>query len=267
MINRGGPSFVVRIADETGAEMAAIAAAFAAVRDSYRMTDLNGEIDALDAKISGKLQIELYAAVQDLLLNRVIWFLRNVDLKGGLADVVAHYRRRVEEMEAGFETILTPEARKVLDAKAAGFTGQGVPGPLARKITRLPLLASATDAALIADRTKQPVEVVARTYFAAREFLQLDTLVKAARELDVQDRFDRLAIDRAIDSMAASERRITAEMLATGKSGQEAVEAWAATRRSEIDSVRSRIQEISGSNFSLSRLSVAASLVGDLVKG
>ena len=38
MINRGGPSLVVRIADQTGAAPAAIAAAFAAVRDSYGMT-------------------------------------------------------------------------------------------------------------------------------------------------------------------------------------------------------------------------------------
>jgi NAD-specific glutamate dehydrogenase len=37
MINRGGPSLVVRIADQTGASPAAIAAAFAAVRNSYDM--------------------------------------------------------------------------------------------------------------------------------------------------------------------------------------------------------------------------------------
>src|SRR5262249_513716 len=57
MINRGGPSLLVRIADQTGASPARIAAAFAAVRDSYGMTALNGEIDALDNKISGKLQL------------------------------------------------------------------------------------------------------------------------------------------------------------------------------------------------------------------
>src|SRR5438309_8393129 len=68
MINRGGPSFVVRIADQTGASAAPIAAAFAAVRDSYGMTVLNSEIDALDAKIPGGLQLELYHAVEDLLL-------------------------------------------------------------------------------------------------------------------------------------------------------------------------------------------------------
>ena len=62
MINRGGPSLVVRIADQTGASPAAIAAAFAAVRDSYDMPALNDEIDALDSKIAGKVQLELYAA-------------------------------------------------------------------------------------------------------------------------------------------------------------------------------------------------------------
>ena len=41
MINRGGPSLIVRIADQTGAAPAAIASAFAAVRDSYGMTALN----------------------------------------------------------------------------------------------------------------------------------------------------------------------------------------------------------------------------------
>ena len=85
MINRGGPSLLVRIADQTGASAASVAAAFAAVRDSYGMTALNGEIDALDNKISGKLQLALYQAVQDLLLDRLVWFLRNVDLTQGLA--------------------------------------------------------------------------------------------------------------------------------------------------------------------------------------
>ncbi len=41
MINRGGPSLVVRIADQTGAAAERIAFAFAAVRNSYRMTALN----------------------------------------------------------------------------------------------------------------------------------------------------------------------------------------------------------------------------------
>ncbi len=47
------------------------------------MVALNSEIDGLDNKISGKIQLDLYAVVQDLLLDRMVWFLRNVDRQAG----------------------------------------------------------------------------------------------------------------------------------------------------------------------------------------
>src|SRR5205085_12079956 len=68
MINRGGPSFAVRIGDQTGASASAIAAAFFVVRNSYDMISPNAAIDAPDNRITGKLQLDLYAAVEDLLL-------------------------------------------------------------------------------------------------------------------------------------------------------------------------------------------------------
>ena len=45
-------------------------------------------------QIPGKLQLELYAAVQDLLLDRLVWFLRNVDFTGGLASVIDALQER-----------------------------------------------------------------------------------------------------------------------------------------------------------------------------
>src|SRR5262249_7664989 len=88
MINRGGATLIVRIADQTGAASSSIAAAFAAVRNSYDLIELNGEIDALDNKVSGKVQLDLYGAVQSLLLDRLVWFLRNVDLSQGLEKII-----------------------------------------------------------------------------------------------------------------------------------------------------------------------------------
>ncbi|HLL26398.1 MAG TPA: NAD-glutamate dehydrogenase [Xanthobacteraceae bacterium] len=266
IINRGGPSFVARIADETGANAAEIAAAFAAVRDSYRMTELNGEIDALDAKISGKLQLSLYAAVQDLLLDRIIWFLRNAPLKQGLAGIVSHYRAGIEETETKIEAIMPADARADFESRAAKLVEGNVPEALARRIARLPLLAAATDVILIADQAKKPVEEAAETYFAAREFLKLETVVKAAQELDVPDRFDRLALDHALGQIAASERQLTAVMLSNGMTGKAALDAWIEPRRSEVERTRARIREIASTGFTLSKLTVAASLVSDLVK-
>jgi glutamate dehydrogenase len=193
-------------------------------------------------------------------------FLRNVPLKKGLADIVSHYRAGIEKTETKLDAILPADVRESFEARAAELAADRVPAALARRIARLPLLAAATDVILIADQAKSPVESAAETYFALREFLRLDSVMKAAREIDVPDRFDRLALDRALDQIAASERRLAAAMLASGKRGRAALDAWAAPRRGEVERIRARIQEIAGSNFTLSKLTVAASLVGDLVK-
>ena len=266
MINRGGPTLVVRIADQTGATAVGIASAFAAVRDSFGMTALNGEIDALDGRIAGKLQLELYATVQDLLLDRIVWFLRNVDLTQSLAAVIAHYRGGIDTMRAALADVLPPDAAAARDNRSAELTRAGVPDDLARRLADLSLLAAAPDVVLVADRTSKPVAEVAATYFAAGAFFKLDRIVGAARGIPVADYFDRLALDRALDSIGAAERRLAAEMVTNGHAGAEAVEIWVATRRTDVDRIRAAVDEIAGSGLTLSKLSVAASLLGDLVR-
>jgi glutamate dehydrogenase len=266
MINRGGPTLVARITDQTGAAPAAIAAAFAAARDSYLLTELNTAIDALDAKMPGALQLELYATVQDLLIDRLIWFLRNVDLKRGLADVVEHYRAGIRAIEAVLAAVLTPDARAAQAARAAELQAGGAPAELARRIAALPALAAATDVVLVADRTQKPVAEVAATFFAAGAYFQLDRIAQAARGIKLTDYFDQLALDRALGSIAEAERRLTAEMVGNGLAGAAAVEQWIAAHAGEVERIRATVHDIAASGLTLSKLAVAASLLGDLVK-
>jgi glutamate dehydrogenase len=266
IINRGGPSFVVRIEDQTGAPAAKMAAAFAAVRDSYEMTALNAEIDRLDNKVPDQLQRDLYGAVQDLLRDRLVWFLRNVDLSQGLAAIVEHYRQGIAAVEAVLENALVPEAAAARATREAELKRQGVPDALARRFADLPGLLAAPDIVSVADRTQQKIADVAATYFAAESFFRLDRIVRAAAEINVSDYFDRLALDRALDSIGDAERRLAAAMAGNGTAGASAVEAWVAPRRQEVDRIRLQVQEIANSGLTVSKLTVAASLLGDLVR-
>jgi glutamate dehydrogenase len=266
MINRAGPTLIVRIADQTGASAAAIAAAFAAVRNSFEMPALNAALDALDNKIAGETQLALYADVQDLLLDRLVWFLRNVDLSQGLAAIVAHYRAGIAAVDAVLDRVLAGDAAQARVVRTAELVDTGVPEPLARRIAGLPVLAAAPDIVLVAERTGQRVEDVAATYFAAERFFHLDRIAAAARTISVSDYFDRLALDRALDSIGDAERRLTAAMAESGATGDAAVEAWVEPRRDEIERIRAAVTEIANSGLTLSKLAVAASLLGDLVR-
>ncbi len=266
MINRGGPSLVVRIADQTGASAALIAAAFAAVRESYEMVALNTAIDSLDNRIAGKLQLDLYAAVQDLLLDRLVWFLRNVDLAQGLASIIEHYRSGIAAVEAALDNALAGEVASARAARQAELKAAGVPDALARRIASLPALTAAPDIVVVADRTGQKIAEVAATYFAAETFFRLDRIARAARAIKVSDYFDRLALDRALDSIGDAERRIAAAMSGNGVHGLRAVDAWVAERKTVVGRIRASVHEIASSGLTLSKLSVAASLLGDLVR-
>jgi len=252
MINRGGVTLIARIADQTGAGADRIAAAFAAVRNSYDMTGLNTEIEALDNRIAGKLQLDLFAAVQDVLLDRIVWFLRNVDLGQGLAAVIEHYKAGIGAVAAALDRVLPEDAQARRAQRVIELTAAGVPQALAQRIADLPALTAAPE--------------VAATFFAAGAFFRLDRIVGAAQGIKLADYFDRLALDRSLDSIGDAERRLAAEMMGNGMAGPAAVEAWVKPRAREIERVRMAVHEIAGSGLTLSKLSVAASLLGDLAR-
>jgi glutamate dehydrogenase len=266
MINRGGPSLVVRIADQTGAGAPEIAAAFAAVRDSYGMVALNTQIDALDNLISGDVQLSLYGAVQDLLLDRLVWFLRNVDFSQGLAAIVTHYGTGISEVERALDMALPEAAAAEHTARQGRLQADGVPEELARRIATFPALLAAPDITLVADRTGLPIAAVSATYFAAAAFFRVDQIAGAARSIVISDYFEKLALDRALDSIGEAERRLAAAMTRNGVAGSEAVQAWVAPRQAEVDRVRMAVNEIVHSGLTLAKLSVAASLLGDLAR-
>jgi glutamate dehydrogenase len=216
--------------------------------------------------VSGKTQLDLYAAVQDLLLDRLVWFLRNVDLKQGLEKIVAHYREGIAQVAAALDTALSKSAKAARDARAETFTKDGAPADLALRLANLPLLKAATDIVFVADRAKKPVAEVTATYFATEAFFQLDRVASAVPGIVVSDYFDRLALDRAVDSIGDAERRLTAAMVANGGAGAGAVDEWVKPRQAEVERIRNAIHEIAGSGLTLSKLSVAASLLGDLAR-
>jgi glutamate dehydrogenase len=266
MINRGGATLIVRIADQTGAAAADIASAFAAVRNSYGLIELNGEIDRLDNKLPGKTQLSLYAAVQDLLLDRLVWFLRNVDLRQGLEAIIAHYHDGIAEVERVLGSALAKPAAQARDHRVSELTRAGVPEALARRIGNLPLLKAAPDIVQVADKAKKPIAEVTATYFAAEAFFQLDRVASAVPNIVVSDYFDRLALDRALDSIGDAERRLTAAMVGSGAAGAGAVAEWVKPRQHDVERIRAAIHEIAASGLTLSKLSVAASLLGDLAR-
>jgi glutamate dehydrogenase len=267
IVNRGGTTVVTRLVDQSGADAATIASAYAVARDSYGLPDLNTAIDALDGRIGGAAQLSLYAELQEVLLGRLVWFIRNADFSAmSLERIISIYGGGITAIASSLGTALPDDTLEAINARVVLLEGEGVPPDLAKRLAALRALTEAPDIVLVAEATSRPVVDVAATHFALGGAFKLAALVQAGRDIAVADYYDRLALDRAIDGIASAHRRLTAEVVAGGGSGVDAVTAWSARRGPEVARIRGTVEGIAASGLTLSKLTVASSLLGDLAR-
>ncbi|GGH30116.1 NAD-glutamate dehydrogenase [Alsobacter metallidurans] len=268
IINRGGSTVVTRLVDQTGADAPTIAAAYAATRDSFDLLALNTAIDGLDARISGDLQLRLYRGVQDLLLSRMVWFIRHVDWsQHSLDDVVGRFRSGVAAVESARDAALSPDAREAVARRAGALVRDGVPEELAQRLATLPAIGAAPDIVLVAEKVGRPVAEIAAIHFAVANRFRLGALFNAAQEVPATEYYDRLALDRALAGIESAHRALTSEVALLGlPNGETAIDAWAQKRGPSVERIASAVESMTGSGLTLSKLTVAASLLADLVR-
>ena len=235
IVNRGGPSLVTRLMDETGADAATIAKAYAVTRDAFGLMELNQAIDALDAagpdaRMPGRDQLGLYAEVQDILQNRIVWFIRNIDLSRSVAPVVARYREGIAAVLEALPRILDPEAFAAIEARRAALVSQGMDAEPARRFASLKALISAPDIVRIAETDGHSLPEIAATHFAIEHAFRLDDFAAEARKVPAGDTFDHVALERALAGISSAHRGLTADVVGSTGAGPDAVAAWSAAR-------------------------------------
>lgn len=212
MINRAGPAMLVRLKDATARETEEIAASFMATRTIYDLPPLWSAIDDLDNKLSGAVQLELYAHTQGLLLDQTAELLRLAGPQS-ISDLVSAYKPGVDAICAQLDSILTSRQRDRYRHHVEHLVSNGVPQEVAEKVARFEPLKLAPPAAKLAETTGRPVEVAAKTLYAALELIRHDDLQARADDLQLTDYYDRLALTGALGTLKAASRALACEVL------------------------------------------------------
>jgi glutamate dehydrogenase len=266
MINRGGPAFATELASTTSASAGEIALAYAATRDVYGLTALNAALDDLDGRVGGAVQLSLYAAVQALLRQETLWFLRNADVSKGLATLVARHAEFAASLRTLFATALPPALATAVGDTAKSLAEQNVPAPIAQRIAELGVLSFASDIALVSERSSVPVADAAAAFFGVMAQFSLWPVIEQARTLVLSDRFERMALDRALANLLRAQRDLTADVLAAGPGRiADRFAAWQ-QHAPGVERAALAVAELTQGRLTVSRLSVAAGLLADLAQ-
>jgi glutamate dehydrogenase len=264
MINRGGASFVSRLMEETGHGVADIASAYAMARDSFDFVSLNGAVESLHGRIPGRTQIDMYLELQMIMRRATIWCLRNVSFAQGIETLVAHYAKGIRTLEKALPKVLSETALERMRGRHKAFIDQGVPEDIARTFSGVRYLQRAPDVVMVAGQCDQPIEAVARVLFRSGVDLRIDRLITESTLIEASDFYERLAINRTVDSIIQNHRAIVTRAIANKGDG-DAWDHWMSSNREAAERAGRIIEELVGErNFGLPKLTVAASQLGEL---
>lgn len=261
IINRGGPAFVSELTAATSASAGEVALAYAAVRDIYGLTALNAEIDTLDGVVPGAVQLTLYAQISALLRRETLWFLRNGNVGGDVAGLVQRHRDGVAQLRAVSDQIAGTGLEDAMRTRARGLVSHGVPEALARRIAELPVIGNASDIVLVAERAGVSLESAGRAYFEVADLFDLFRTAEAGRNMVLGDRYERMALDRALANLNRALRDLSADVLAEG-----GLDKWRLRHAAGIERTEQAVAELTRGTMTVARLSVAAGLLADLAR-
>jgi glutamate dehydrogenase len=260
IINRGGPAFVSELTAATSASPGEVALAYAATRDAYGLTALNSAVDALDGQVPGAVQLRLYAEVMELLRQESLWFLRNADVTEGLAGLVEKHGAGVAALRAMLDSTPPPMLVDVIADRTEQLMVQGVPEGTAQAIAQLPALSYASDIVLVSERAGVSMADGAAAFFGVFGVFNLWPIIEQGKAIQLSDRFDRMALDRALANLMRAQRDLTADVL----KAEGGLAAW--STRPAIARTAASVAELTQGELTVSRLSVAAGLLADLAQ-
>src|SRR6185295_11047476 len=165
LVNRMGPVFVARAQEETGANPAVIARAYAIAREVFSMRALWADIEGLDNRVPAAVQYGMFFRTSRLLRHASYWLLRNRDRNLTLEAAMRELRAGIQALDSSIDTVMSGGTRDRHDATLTELIAAGVPEKLAQRVARVTVMESALDIVALAHEERAPVPEVARTYF------------------------------------------------------------------------------------------------------
>ncbi len=230
LINRMGPTFVLRAQEDTGAEPAQIARAFTAAREIFQVRDLWEAIEALDNRAPAKIQYAAAFETSRLLRHATYWLLaRRPGLKVDAA--VREFRSGVREIGSRIPPVLCGAWREHFDTAHAQLVEAGLPAALAGRVASLDAHNTSLDVTAIAATHRTTVTEAARVYFEVGGRIGMDWLHGQINQLSVDGPWQATARTGVRDAAMRIHRALAERVLERGGRGTaaERVSTWQGT--------------------------------------
>ncbi len=269
IVDYAGTTFVSRLAEETGADTAHIARAYAVAAAVFEMRGFWCEVEALDDVVDEETQFKMLLQGRRLLTRGARWLVRNRRPPLDIGAAVSDYAPGAATL---WETL--PELLSGLDgdtwhARVAEFADGGVPSALASRVAALDALFFAFDVVEIVRGRAEPVRRAAGVHFGLDRRLELAWLRDRILELPRADLWQTLARAALRDDLYKTHRALTSAVLeaaSTSIDDDAAIDAWAQASAATVERYLRMLRDIRAADGNdLTTLSVAVRELANLI--
>lgn len=248
LINRMGPVFVMSRMEKTGATAANVARAFITSVESFATRELWDEIEKLDNKVDAITQMDALHEVFNLVKRAVTWMLRseNKDIK--TQQFIDQLKPGVEILNKSLKDVVPQHIAHNISLREEAFKRQGIPTPLAKKLSRLRVLISSCDILNISKTCKSDIPDIAKVYFKVGRRLQIDLLRDAIRQVKPDNHWEARVLGALNDDLYIYQAKVTEHIIRSygcpTDKAESGLEDWAAEHRKEIEALDQLLDEI-----------------------
>ena len=269
IVDHAGTTFVSRLAEETGADTAHIARAYAVAVAVFEMRGFWREVEALDDFVDEETEFKMLLQGRRLLTRAARWLVRKRRPPLDIAAAVADYAPGAATLWQALPELLSGLDGDAWYARVAEFADAGVPSALASRVAALDALFFAFDVVESARGSEQPVRRAAGIHFGLDRRLELAWLRDRILELPRADLWQTLARAALRDDLYKTHRALTAAVLdasSTSIDGSAAIEAWVEASAATVERYLGMLTHIRATHGNdLTTLSVAVRELANLI--
>ena len=279
LVNLTGPIFPYQIRDAASVDVSTLVKAGEAAREVFGLDDLIARIDALDNKAPSQAQILMKQEMAGTVRHLTGSFLQPLLDGDPLADLITSYREGVETIRGELESALSTFVLDRIHVRADAFKAVGAPDDIADDVAHLRVLATAKETVDCAKHTGWPLGAVARIQHAIGERLCIDLLRAGARDIQLDDHWEQLALQRVSDAMPMQQAEMTIKAVKhaqkdghkpeslSRETAMDAVDLWLAPQSLAADRVRRPIHSFEGgSDWSLAKLVLVSDALREFIQ-
>jgi glutamate dehydrogenase len=208
IVNRMGLTFVARQQKATGAQAVDVARAYVTVMEVYSVAEVWGEIEALDHKVSSKIQTEMMLLLTRLVKRGVRWMLRNRRHNLLPTKVIAEFAEGLAQLREGLASMVGERATGQYKVLCKHYILAGVPRALAETVARAEQAYTGLGVIHAASETQSPLLEVAELYFRMGESLELDWFSSLILASKVENEWQALARDTYLEDLEWQQRKL-----------------------------------------------------------